>query len=262
LLDEGAALAVLDGMVTHCHRTMDRLAIIDPPPGLGVQQIRDWRMTTSNVDSKFAALYWPYIEVSDPLSGKSITVPPSGHVAGIWGRNDTTRGVHKAPANETVLGALDLALNIANIEQGDLNEVGINCIRTFPGRGIRVWGARTLSSDAAWRYVNVRRLFNYLEESIIEGTSWVVFEPNDEALWARIRRTIGAFLTNEWRKGALSGATPLEAFYVKCDRETNPQDAVNRGEVTCMIGVAPSKPAEFVVFRLAQWDDGASLIEA
>jgi phage tail sheath protein FI len=205
-------------------------------------------------------MYWPWVKVFDPASGGNRFVPPSGHVAGIWSRSDDTRGVHKAPANEVVRGALALELQITKAEHDLLNPVGINCLRSFPGRGIRVWGARTLSSDPAWRYLSVRRLFNYLEESILNGTQWVVFEPNDHALWAKIRRTIAAFLVNEWRKGALFGLTPAEAFYVKCDEETNPAEGIDAGQVVCEIGVAPVKPAEFVVFRLAQFSGGTSLV--
>jgi phage tail sheath protein FI len=153
-----------------------------------------------------------------------------------------------------------LATQLTKGEHDALNPAGINCIRAFPGRGIRVWGARTLSSEAEWRYLNVRRLFNYLEASILNGTQWVVFEPNDDALWARIRRTISAFLVNEWRKGALFGLTPDEAFYVKCDRETNPAEGIDAGQVVCEVGVAPVKPAEFVIFRLAQFSGGTSLV--
>ena len=160
--------------------------------------------------------------------------------------------IHKAPANEVIRGAIDLEVNITKAEHDSLNPVAVNCIRSFPGRGIRVWGARTLSSDPEWRYLNVRRLFNYLEESIMAGTQWVVFEPNDEALWAKIRRTIAAFLVMEWRAGALFGATPDEAFYVKCDRETNPAEGIDAGQVVCEVGIAPVKPAEFVIFRIAQ----------
>jgi uncharacterized protein len=198
--------------------------------------------------------------VFDPATGTHEFVPPSGHLAGIWARNDTTRGVHKAPANEVVRGAITLESNLTRAEQELLNPIGVNCIKTFPGRGVRVWGARTLSSDQAWRYLNVRRLFNYLEESILDGTQWVVFEPNDDALWARIRRTISAFLVMEWRKGALFGLTPDEAFYVRCDRETNPAESIDAGQVICEIGVAPVKPAEFVIFRLAQLSGGTSLV--
>jgi Bacteriophage tail sheath protein len=247
-------------MITHCELMGDRMAILDPPPGLGPQQVKEWRTDKAGYDSKYAALYYPWFTVMDPLSGTTTPVPPSGHIAGIWARNDDTRGVHKAPANEVVRGALGLATQLTKNEQDLLNPIGINCIRAFPGRGIRVWGARTLSSDAEWRYLNVRRLFNYLEESILSGTQWVVFEPNDDALWARIRRTIGAFLVNEWRKGALFGLTPDEAFYVKCDRETNPAEGIDAGQVVCEVGVAPVKPAEFVVFRLAQFSGGTSLV--
>ena len=161
---------------------------------MNAQQIKEWRVDKARYDSMYAALYWPWIQTMNPATGQLSFMPPSGHIAGIWGRNDDTRGVHKAPANEVVRGAIDLEINITRNEHDLLNPEGINCIRAFPGRGIRVWGARTLSSDPAWRYLNVRRLFNYLEESILNGTNWVVFEPNDEALWAKIRRTIAAFL--------------------------------------------------------------------
>jgi phage tail sheath protein FI len=252
--------AVQLGMIAHCELMGDRVAILDPPPGLNAQQIKEWRMDKARYDSKYATLYWPWIRVFDPATGAAQFVPPSGHVAGIWSRNDDTRGVHKAPANEVIRGAIDLETQITRNEHGLLNPNGINCLRAFPGGGIRVYGARTLSSDPAWRYLNVRRLFNYLEESILNGTQWVVFEPNDDALWARIRRTISAFLVNEWRSGALFGLTPDEAFYVKCDRETNPAEGIDAGQVVCEIGVAPVKPAEFVVFRLSQFSGGTSLV--
>ena len=247
-------------MIAHCELMGDRVAILDAPPGLNAQQVREWRVDKAGYDSKYAALYWPWVKVFDPASGQNILVPPSGQMAGIWGRNDDTRGVHKAPANEVVRGAIALEINITKAEHDLLNPHGINCIRAFPGRGIRVWGARTLSSDPAWRYLNVRRLFNYLEESILNGTQWVVFEPNDDGLWAKMRRTIAAFLVMEWRKGALFGLTPGEAFYVKCDRETNPAEAIDLGQVLCEIGVAPVKPAEFVIFRLSQFSGGTSLV--
>ena len=252
--------AVQLAMIAHCELMGDRMAILDPPPGLNAQQVKEWRQDKAGYDSAFATLYWPWISTLDVSTGESIMLPPSGFMAGIWGRNDDTRGVHKAPANEVVRGAVSLEIQITRKEHDLLNPIGINCIRAFPGRGIRVWGARTLSSDAAWRYLNVRRYFNYLEESILGGTNWVVFEPNDDALWAKIRRTISAFLAMEWRKGALFGLTPDEAFFVKCDRETNPAEAIDAGQVLCMIGVAPVKPAEFVIFRLAQFSGGTSLI--
>jgi phage tail sheath protein FI len=259
-IDLDAVQAVQNAMITHCELMGDRMAILDPPPGLSPQQVREWRMDKAGYESKYAALYYPWFTVLDPLTGTNIPVPPSGHMAGVWARNDDARGVHKAPANEVVRGALGLATQLTKNEHDTLNPIGVNCIRAFAGRGIRVWGARTLSSDAEWRYLNVRRLFNYLEESILNGTQWVVFEPNDDALWARIRRTISAFLVNEWRKGALFGLTPDEAFYVKCDRETNPAEGIDAGQVVCEVGVAPVKPAEFVVFRLAQFSGGTSLV--
>jgi uncharacterized protein len=245
-------------LIAHCEQMGDRVAIIDPPPDLNARDVRVWRQSTAGYDSHYAALYYPWVKVFDPSSGQARIVPPSGHMAGIWARNDAERGVHKAPANEVVRGAVDLELQITRGEQDLLNPIGVNCIRAFPGRGIRVWGARTLSSDPAWRYLNIRRYFNYLEESILIGTQWAVFEPNDSMLWARIRRNISAFLTNEWRSGALFGTRVEDSFYVKCDEETNPPESVDVGRVVCEIGVAPVKPAEFVIFRLAQDSGGGS----
>ncbi|WP_418959677.1 phage tail sheath family protein [Streptomyces tritici] len=260
-LDAEGVKAVQLAMIAHCELMGNRVAIIDPLPDLSPQRVKEWRMTGAGYDSKYAALYYPWVKVADPSAPHQMKfVPPSGALAGVWARNDESRGVHKAPANEVVRGAVDLAVHLTKGEQDLLNPIGVNCIRSFPGRGIRVWGARTLSSDPAWRYLNVRRLFNYIEESILIGTQWVVFEPNDDALWARIRRTISAFLVNEWRKGALFGLTPDEAFYVKCDRETNPAEGIDAGQVVCEIGIAPVKPAEFVIFRLAQFSGGTSLV--
>jgi hypothetical protein len=188
-------------------------------------------------------------------------VPPSGHVAGIWARNDDSRGVHKAPANEVIRGAIELEFGLTRGEHDQLNPIGINCVRAFPGQGIRVWGARTLSSDPEWRYLNVRRLFNFVEKSILNGTNWVVFEPNDQFLWAAVRRTISAFLRRVWRSGALFGQTPEQAFYVKVDEENNPEENRDAGILTVDVGIAPVKPAEFVVFRLSQFSEGAALEE-
>jgi uncharacterized protein len=262
MLDSEGLRAVQLGLIAHCELMGDRVAILDPPPSLNAQQIYEWRRDKAGYDSKQAVLYWPWLKVFDPATGKNKFVPPSGHLAGIWARNDNTRGVHKAPANEVVRGAVALEINITKGEQDQLNPEGINCVRSFPSRGVRVWGARTLSSDPAWRYLNVRRLFNYLEKSILNGTDWVVFEPNDIALWAKIRRTIASFLVMEWRKGALFGASPTDAFFVKCDSETNPAEGIDLGQVVCEIGVAPVKPAEFVVFRMSQFSGGVSLVEA
>lgn len=252
---------VQGNMIAHCEQMGDRMAILDAPPGLTAQEVNEWRMERAGYDSKYAALYWPWIEILDPANNK-LRMPASGHIAGVWARSDATRGVHKAPANEVVRGLIDLERNISSLEQDLLNPNGINCLRTFSGRGTRIWGARTLANtDKSWMYINVRRLFNYIEESILEGTDWAVFEPNDHALWAKMRRTIAAFLTNEWRKGALFGLNPEQAFYVKCDEETNPPDRVDKGYVTCEIGIAPVKPAEFVVFQVQQVSGGGAVSE-
>ncbi len=262
IIDMDGVQAIQQAMIGHAAEMKDRIAILDPPPGLSPQQIKEWRVEKTRYDSPFAALYWPWIKTYDPLNGGSILVPPSGHIAGIWSRTDQTRGVHKAPANEVVRGAFDLETQITRAEHDQLNPVGINVIRAFPGRGIRVWGARTLATtDASWKYVNVRRLFNFLEESILEGTEWVVFESNDLDLWQRIRRTVGAFLLGQWRNGALFGETPEQAFYVKCDRETNPDDVIESGMVVIEVGVAPVRPAEFVVFHVRQLTGGGQVTE-
>ena len=256
---DGAHVRDLQGkMIAHCENAGDRMAILDCPPGLLPQEIYDWRMKTAGYDSKMAALYYPWIEVMDPLTRRPITIPPSGHVAGLWARVDEQRGVHKAPANEVVMGANGLAFQVTHAEQGSLNKNGINCIRAFPGRGIRIWGARTLSSDPEWRYINVRRLFNFVSESVMTGTQWSVFEPNDPFLWTSLSISVGNFLRNVWRSGALFGSTPGEAFYVKCDAETNPPEVIEAGQVVCEIGIAPVKPAEFVIFRLSQFTGGGA----
>ncbi|MEU7082764.1 phage tail sheath family protein [Streptomyces achromogenes] len=260
-IDAEGVRTVQLAVISHCEQMGDRVAVLDTPPGLNAQQVRTWRNDEAGYDSRYAALYYPWVRVFDPAAGRNTTVPPSGHIAGVWARSDAERGVHKAPANEVIRGAVDLELRLSKGEQDLLNPIGVNCVRAFPGRGIRVWGARTLSSDPAWRYLNVRRLFNYLEESILLGTQWVVFEPNDDRLWSSIRRNVTAFLTEEWRRGALFGRTADEAFYVKCDRDNNPQESIDQGRVVCEIGVSPVKPAEFVVFRLAQFSDSTSLID-
>ena len=249
-------------LIAHCENAGDRMAILDAPNGLLPQDVLDWRLNDAGYDSKFATLYWPWIEVMNPLDNRPLTIPPSGHVAGVWCRTDATRGVHKAPANEVTLGANSVAFQITQAEQGSLNKAGINCIRSFSGRGIRIWGARTLSSDPEWRYINVRRLFNYVSESIMQGTQWSVFEPNDQKLWIQLRIAASSFLTRTWRDGALFGSSPEQAFFVKCDEETNPPDVIEAGQVVCEIGIAPVKPAEFVIFRLSQYADGGGEIEA
>jgi|SRR5688500_7584447 len=257
MIDIDGVKAVQQALLDHCSNMKDRMAILDSPPGLTPQEIKKWRESETNFDSAFGAMYYPWIKIAGP-DGAPIEVPPCGHIAGVWARNDTERGVHKAPANEIVRGALEPASQVTKGEQELLNPMGVNCIRTFTGRGVRVWGARTLSSDPAWRYVNVRRLFNYVEESIERGTQWVVFEPNDENLWARVRRDVGAFLMGVWREGMLFGGTPNEAFFVKCDAELNPQDVRDRGQLFIDVGLAPVKPAEFVVFRFSQYAGGGA----
>lgn len=258
---EHAVKEIQTQLIAHCENAGDRMAIIDSPPNLLPQDVLDWRLDTAGYDSKFAALYYPWLEVTDPITKRPIQVPPSGHMAGVWCRTDATRGVHKAPANEVALGVTGIGFQVTQAEQGSLNRVGINCIRAFPGRGIRVWGARTMSSDPEWRYINVRRLFNYVSESIMQGTQWSVFEPNDEKLWIQLRVAASNFLTRTWREGALFGSTPAEAFYVKCDAETNPPDVIEAGQVVCEIGISPVKPAEFVVFRLSQFAEGGSQVD-
>ncbi len=261
VIDMDGVKAVQLAMIAHCELMADRLAILDAPPGLGAQQVQDWRMDTAGYDSKYATLYWPWIKIIDPIKGAPIMAPPSGHVAGVWARSDDTRGVHKAPANEVLRGVIDLETNVTRGEHDQLNPIAVNCIRSFPGQGIRIWGARTLSSDPEWRYLNVRRLFNFVEKSILTGTNWVVFEPNDRFLWGAVRRTITMFLRRVWRSGALFGRTPEEAFYVKCDEENNPPENRDAGILTVDVGIAPVKPAEFVVFRISQYSEGAALEE-
>ncbi len=254
---DGAQMRDIQGkMIAHCENAGGRMAILDVPPDLLPQDVLEWRMNTAGYDSKMAALYYPWIEVMDPLTKRPTMMPPSGHIAGLWSRVDSSRGVHKAPANEVVMGANGLAFQVTAAEQGELNRVGINAIRAFPGRGIRVWGARTLSSDPEWRYINVRRLFNYVSDSIMAGTQWSVFEPNDPTLWSKLTINIWSFLNRVYRGGALFGASPTEAFYVKCDAETNPPEVIEAGQVVCEIGISPVKPAEFVIFRLSQFTGG------
>jgi hypothetical protein len=254
--NEGDIQGLTDALVAHCELMKDRFAIIQAPQSAG--PIGKLMPPT---DSKYAAYYYPWIKVMDPLTQKPKLVPPGGHVAGVYARSDIERGVHKAPANEVVKGVSGLQFPLSKAKQDILNPRGINCIRVFAGRGIRVWGARTISSDPLWKYVNVRRLFLFLEESIEKGTQWVVFEPNNEKLWARVKQTITQFLTGVWKTGALMGTAPGEAFFVKCDRSTMTQDDIDNGRLVCVIGVAPTKPAEFVIFRIAQWQGGSAATE-
>lgn len=249
--------SVQGAILTFCQKAHYPFAILDAPPTVNkdVQAMADWRMGLPGGDTMHGALYYPWITITDPLDAKrQIEIPPCGHIAGIYARSDTQRGVHKAPANEIVNGAVDLPIKVTHSEQELLNPIGVNCIRQFPGRGIRVWGARTLSmTDPAWRYINVRRLFSYVEASVEQSTQWVVFEPNDYALWSKVTRDVTAFLRTVWLSGALFGRTPEEAFYVKCDESTNLPELRDLGQMVCEIGLAPVKPAEFVIFRFSQW---------
>lgn len=253
-MDLKGVQAVQQAVIDYCERVKYCFALLDCPPRLMPQQMKEWRLQV-NYDSSRAALYYPWIETADLTgnNGRTRTVPPCGHIAGVYARTDETRGVHKAPANEVVRGALGLEVQVTKGEQDMLNPIGVNVVRSFPGRGIRVWGARTLSSDPSWRYINVRRLFNMIEESIERGTQWIVFEPNDANLWARVTRDITSFLKLVWRTGALFGTTPDQAFYVKCDEETNPREVRDVGQLVVELGLAPVKPAEFVIFRISQW---------
>ena len=269
-MDESQRQQILDmqcAMVAYCERSGDRMAIIDPIPGLSPQEMRNCVKTTAfNCDKGQAAVYYPWIKIVDPTDRsrkRRMFVPPSGHIAGVWARAAAEKGVHKAPANEALMGAVALETNITKGEQEILNPDGINCIRSFPGTGIKVWGARTLATvgNPSWKYVNVRRLFNYLEKSMERGMQWVVFEPNDEDLWGRVRRNLSAFLFTEWKEGKLFGTTPAEAYYVKCDAETNPQEMIDLGRLYVEIGVNPVKPAEFVIIRIGQWSGSSSLAE-
>ncbi|MGE0642605.1 MAG: phage tail sheath family protein [Nitrospira sp.] len=261
--------ATWDAVITHCEKLNDRFAVLDTPEHVGDGEVPKLDLFTNEQDrkrhvprdSKNAAIYFPWILAADfvkaiqePTGEARRYVPPSGHVAGIYARVDQERGVHKAPANEVLRGALDLRYYISKAHQESLNPIGINCIRDLNG-AIRVWGARTAGGarNTEFAYVNIRRTFLYLMESIDEGTQWVVFEPNDEMLWAKLKRNITAFLTNVWRDGALFGSTPQEAFYVKCDKETNPPEIREQGQVVTEIGVALTRPAEFVIFHMSQW---------
>jgi uncharacterized protein len=244
---------VQEALITHCKLMKYRFAVLDSPPRLNAQQAKEWREYI-NFDSDYAALYYPWLVVPDLGGGGSTKlVPPSGHIVGVYNRSDAERGVHKAPANEVVSNAVGVEFPISKGEQDVLNPIGVNCIRAFPGRGIRIWGARTLSSNAAWRYVSVRRLFITVEASMDAGLQWVVFEPNNTELWAKVRRDVISFLKGVWRSGALFGTTPEQAFYVKCDEELNPPEVRDLGQLIIEVGMCPTKPAEFVVFRITQW---------
>jgi len=275
-----------EALISHCEKMKNRFAILEAPDqvsdldalkkvgtagasaGAGEEGETKKKTPAARAvrprETNCAAFYFPWITARDPLSsGVIVKTPPSGHLAGVYARTDATRGVHKAPANEPIRGALDLCFKVTREEQGELNSAGVNCLRYFPDAGIRVWGARTLAAEASeWRYISVRRLFNMIEESIERGTSWIVFETNDSRTWKSIERDIRAFLTLVWRDGALKGDTPEQAFFVKCDEETNPPEVIDAGRLVTEIGIAPVKPAEFIIFRIFQWIGGGPEEEA
>lgn len=237
-------------LIAFCEGKKSCFAILDVPQEL--KKTGDVATFRDMYDSTYAAMYHPWLEMFDAGAKRSAYFPPSGAMAGIYARCDTERGVHKAPANEVVRGCTGLSCNYNEGEQDILNPIGVNLIRAFTGRGIRVWGARTISSNGLWKYLNVRRLFIFVEESIKANTNWVVFEPNSETLWSRVSRTISSFLATCWRDGALAGSSPDQAFFVECGPTTMTQDDIDNGRLICQIGIAPVKPAEFVIFRITQ----------
>lgn len=247
----GNTKAIYQAITTHCEQSRFRFAVLDCPQGESNAGALNPRLTL-DLDSTYAAFYYPWVVVADPQTGARVTVPPGGYALGVYARTDAERGVFKAPANETARGVIDLEFEINDSQQGVLNPRGVNVLRKFPGRGIRVWGARTMTSNALWKYVSVRRLFIFLERSIYEGTQWVVFEPNSDTLWARVKDTLRLFLRGQWRQGALFGRTEDEAFFITCDRTTMSQDDILNGRLICEIGIAPVRPAEFVIFRIFQ----------
>ena len=257
-IPNGTTQKIHNAMIEHCENLKNRFAVLDPKKCSTLDSIRNQRYL---YNSSYAALYYPWIKIRHPNTEEILSIPPSGHLCGIYARTDLQRGVHKAPANEVMKGVLGPEQQIPKTQQDMLNPLGINCLREFSGRGFRVWGARTTSNDPLWKYINLRRLFLYLEESIEKGTQLVVFEPNNEKLWARVKQTTSQFLTTVWKGGALMGTTLEQAFFVKCDRNTMTQEDIDNGRLIMLIGVAPVKPAEFVVFRIAQWQGGSAATE-
>jgi len=243
-------MGIQNAVLSHCERLRYRVAVLETPPAQLVSGALDFRNQRS---SNYGALYYPWVTVADPNGNGRLSLPPGGFVAGIYARNDVEHAVFKAPANEVVRTAIDFEHRLSKAQQDVLNPEGVNCFRYFPGRGFLLWGARTISDDPEWKYISVRRYFAYLEHSIDRGTQWVVFENNGPQLWGNVRRTIEDFLYNEWRMGGLLGAKPEEAFFVRCDLSTMTQNDLDNGRLVCLIGVAPVKPAEFVIFRIGQW---------
>ena len=245
-----AGTAIAKALIEHAERMRYRFAVLDSGPGQTIEQVRAMR---ARLTSAKAALYYPWVRVKDPTKAGELSLPPSGFVAGIYARVDISRGVHKAPTNEAVTLADGLDHTVTEASLAALNKESINFIRVFGPGNFRIWGGWTLSRASGSKYINVRRLFIYLEHSIDKGTQWAVSEPNGERLWANIRRAVEDFLMIEWRSGALSGTKPEEAFFVKCDRSTMTQADLDQGRLICLIGVAVVRPAEFVIFRIGQW---------
>ncbi|MEU5599506.1 phage tail sheath subtilisin-like domain-containing protein [Streptomyces sp. NPDC020298] len=254
LWDSDDAPAIAQAVAQHCVKMGNRMALLHTDQGLSPTETDEAAAAlgiTDLLEQQYTAVYYPWVTVKRD-DGDPVLAPPSGHVAGAWARVDAERGVHKAPTNEALRGGVSLERELTDDEQGSLNSAGVNCLRGFPGSGLLVWGARTLSEECDWKYLNVRRLVNYLGDSIRQSTTWAVFEPNDDRLWATIRSSVSQFLTDQWRQGALLGRTPDEAFYVICDESNNPPESVAGGHVICDIGVAPVRPAEFVHFTITQ----------
>lgn len=249
-LYKSQASTIINLLISHAERMRYRIAVLDSGDDQAIADVREMK---GKIDSKYAAFYYPWVRVLDPVTQQEINLPPSGFVSGIYARNDVERAVYKAPANEVVRLAIGFEKTLNKAQQEVLNPDGINCFRFFEGRGFRLWGARTTSSDPEWKYVNLRRYFAYVERSIDRGTQWAVFEPNGDALWANVRQTIQDFLYNEWVSGALLGEKPEKAYFVKCDRSTMTQNDLDNGRLVCLIGLAVVKPAEFVIFRIGQW---------
>jgi phage tail sheath protein FI len=247
---EDDAVNTMRLLIAHAEQMRYRFAILDCGDH---QSVADVRALRGKFDSKYAALYFPWVCVMDPISANEISLPPSGFVAGIFAHSDVVRSVSKAPANQVVALATRFELSITQDQQEVLNPEGINCFRTFPGGGNVLWGARTVSSSPEWKYVNVRRYLSYIEQSIDRGIQWAVFEHNDETLWKNIQRAIEDFLYHEWTSGSLTGDKPEKAYFVRCDRTTMTQNDLDNGRLVCLIGVAPTRPAEFVTFRIGQW---------
>jgi phage tail sheath protein FI len=257
---------VQKAMISHCEAMINRFCILDPAKDADINTIRKQKELLAS-ERGYAALYYPWIKANiQTLDGGEVKltndyVPPAGYLAGVYARTDRGRGVHKAPANEIVQGAIGVKSAVTQRQDDILTPLGINSIRAFAGRGIRVWGGRTISDDSLWKYVNIRRLFIFLEESIVEGTHWVVFEPNNQKLWVSVKQSITQFLTEVWKNGALMGTEAEQAFFVNCDRTTMTQEDIDNGRLIVLIGVAPIKPAEFIVFRVTQWSDGSKVSE-